>query len=98
MAPEQYLREAPDHLTRAIASLTVELGPRQAFSVPAGMLHRPVVPARSVVLMIEKAGGGPDRRLINRHRWSNAAASPSARGGCDPVAPDRRALLGGYAL
>src|SRR5215471_2652818 len=35
---------------------TVELGPRQAFTVPAGMLHRPVVPARSAVLMIEKAG------------------------------------------
>jgi len=35
---------------------TVELGPRQAFTVPAGMLHRPVVPARSAVPMIEKAG------------------------------------------
>jgi mannose-6-phosphate isomerase-like protein (cupin superfamily) len=35
---------------------TVELGTRQAFTVPAGMLHRPVVPVRSVVLMIEKAG------------------------------------------
>jgi mannose-6-phosphate isomerase-like protein (cupin superfamily) len=35
---------------------TVELLPRQAFSVPAGMLHRPVVPVRSAVLMIEKAG------------------------------------------
>jgi mannose-6-phosphate isomerase-like protein (cupin superfamily) len=35
---------------------TIELGPRQAFAVPAGMLHRPVVPVRSAVLMIEKAG------------------------------------------
>ncbi|KAB8179999.1 cupin domain-containing protein [Microbispora catharanthi] len=35
---------------------TVELGPRQAFTVPAGMSHRPVVPVRSAVLMIEKAG------------------------------------------
>jgi len=35
---------------------TVELGPRQAFSVPAGTRHRPVVPIRSAVLMIEKAG------------------------------------------
>jgi mannose-6-phosphate isomerase-like protein (cupin superfamily) len=35
---------------------TVKLGPRQAFAVPAGMLHRPVVPVRSAVLMIEKAG------------------------------------------
>jgi mannose-6-phosphate isomerase-like protein (cupin superfamily) len=35
---------------------TVELGPRQAFTVPAGMRHRPVVPVRSAVLMLEKAG------------------------------------------
>jgi mannose-6-phosphate isomerase-like protein (cupin superfamily) len=35
---------------------TIELGPRQAFSVPAGMLHRPVVPVKTAVLMIEKAG------------------------------------------
>jgi len=35
---------------------TVRLGPRQAFAVPAGMPHRPVVPVRSAVLMIEKAG------------------------------------------
>lgn len=35
---------------------TVELRPRQAFTVPAGKLHRPVVPVRSAVLMIEKAG------------------------------------------
>ncbi|HUZ52585.1 MAG TPA: hypothetical protein VMU94_08640 [Streptosporangiaceae bacterium] len=34
----------------------VGLGPRQAFTVPAGMLHRPVVPVRTAVLMIEKAG------------------------------------------
>lgn len=38
---------------------TVELRPRQAFSVPAGMRHRPVVPVRSAVLMIEKAGVVP---------------------------------------
>ncbi len=33
----------------------VELGPRQAFTVPKGMLHRPVVPQRTAVLMIERA-------------------------------------------
>ncbi|GAA3513663.1 cupin domain-containing protein [Actinocatenispora rupis] len=38
---------------------TVELRPRQAFSVPAGLRHRPVVPVRSAVLMIEKAGVSP---------------------------------------
>ena len=35
---------------------TAVLGPRQALSVPAGMRHRPVVPRRSAVLMIERAG------------------------------------------
>jgi mannose-6-phosphate isomerase-like protein (cupin superfamily) len=35
---------------------TVELRPRQMFVVPKGLLHRPVVPARSAVLMIERAG------------------------------------------
>lgn len=35
---------------------TVELGPRQAFIVPKGLLHRPVVPERTVVLMLERAG------------------------------------------
>ncbi|MFL5798184.1 MAG: cupin domain-containing protein [Actinomycetota bacterium] len=34
----------------------VELKPRQAFTVPKGVLHRPVVPERSAVLMIETAG------------------------------------------
>ena len=38
---------------------TVELQPRQAFTVPKGVLHRPVVPERSAVLMIETAGVVP---------------------------------------
>jgi mannose-6-phosphate isomerase-like protein (cupin superfamily) len=33
----------------------VELGPRQMFTVPKGLQHRPVVPERSSVLMIERA-------------------------------------------
>lgn len=35
---------------------TVKLTPRQAYLVPKGLRHRPVVPVRSAVLMIEKAG------------------------------------------
>jgi mannose-6-phosphate isomerase-like protein (cupin superfamily) len=35
---------------------TVELLPRQAFIVPKGLMHRPVMPHRSAVLMIERAG------------------------------------------
>ena len=38
---------------------TVELGPRQSFTVPKGLPHRPVVPERTSVIMIEKAGVDP---------------------------------------
>jgi mannose-6-phosphate isomerase-like protein (cupin superfamily) len=34
----------------------VELGPRQSCVVPKGLRHRPVVPVRTSVLMIERAG------------------------------------------
>ncbi|QIS12710.1 MULTISPECIES: cupin domain-containing protein [Nocardia] len=34
----------------------VELCRRQGFTVPAGMMHRPVVPVRTAVLMIEQDG------------------------------------------
>lgn len=34
----------------------VELRPRQAFIVPKGLMHRPVVPVRTSVLMLERAG------------------------------------------
>lgn len=44
---------------------TVEPGPRQAYLVPRGLLHRPVVPIRSSVLMLEQAGvtATGDRRI-----------------------------------
>lgn len=38
---------------------TVELLPRQGFSVPKGVLHRTRAPERSVILMIEGAGVQP---------------------------------------
>ena len=34
----------------------VTLHPGQAFTVPKGVMHRPVVPVRSAVIMIETAG------------------------------------------
>ena len=37
----------------------VELRPRQMFIVPKGLMHRPVVPTRSSVLMIEQSGVVP---------------------------------------
>jgi mannose-6-phosphate isomerase-like protein (cupin superfamily) len=35
---------------------TVELGPRQGFTVPKGVMHKPRAPERTVVLMVEGAG------------------------------------------
>ena len=35
---------------------TVELKPRQGFTVPKGVMHRPRAPIRTVVLMVEGAG------------------------------------------
>ena len=37
----------------------VELGPRQGFTVPRGVMHRTRAPVRTVVLMIEGAGVAP---------------------------------------
>jgi mannose-6-phosphate isomerase-like protein (cupin superfamily) len=38
---------------------TVELGPRQGFVVPKGVMHRTRAPRRTVVLMFENAGVVP---------------------------------------
>ena len=38
---------------------TVELTPRQGFTVPKGVMHRTRAPERSVILMIEGAGVRP---------------------------------------
>lgn len=38
---------------------TVELGPRQGFTVPKGVLHKTRAPIRSVILMVENAGVKP---------------------------------------
>ena len=35
---------------------TVELAPRQGFTVPRGVVHRTRAPERSIVLMVEAAG------------------------------------------
>jgi mannose-6-phosphate isomerase-like protein (cupin superfamily) len=35
---------------------TVELGPRQGFVVPRGVMHRTRAPERTVILMVEGAG------------------------------------------
>ncbi|MDQ3931087.1 MAG: cupin domain-containing protein [Chloroflexota bacterium] len=42
-----------------LESETVELGPRQGFTIPKGVVHRPRAPERTVILMIEGAGVVP---------------------------------------
>jgi mannose-6-phosphate isomerase-like protein (cupin superfamily) len=39
-----------------LADRTVELGPRQGFVVPKGVVHRTRAPERAVILMVENAG------------------------------------------
>ena len=43
----------------------VELAPLQGYVVPRGLRHRPVVPERSIVLMIERAGVTPTGDLAD---------------------------------
>jgi mannose-6-phosphate isomerase-like protein (cupin superfamily) len=38
---------------------TVELGPRQGFTVPKGVMHCPRAPERTIILMVEGAGVKP---------------------------------------
>ena len=38
---------------------TVELAPRQGFTVPKGVMHKPRAPEKTVILMIEGAGVKP---------------------------------------
>jgi mannose-6-phosphate isomerase-like protein (cupin superfamily) len=35
---------------------TIDLAPRQGFTVPKGVMHRPLAPERTVILMVEGAG------------------------------------------
>ncbi|MCP3799921.1 cupin domain-containing protein [Allokutzneria sp. A3M-2-11 16] len=36
-----------------------DLGPGQAFTVPKGVMHRPIAPGRAVILMVEPASVRP---------------------------------------
>lgn len=38
---------------------TVELRPRQGFTIPKGVMHRPTAPEKTILLMIEGAGVKP---------------------------------------
>ncbi len=48
-----------DTSTFELEGRTVSLDPHQAFTVPAGVMHRPHACGRTTVLMVEKGGVVP---------------------------------------
>jgi mannose-6-phosphate isomerase-like protein (cupin superfamily) len=54
---------------------TVELAPRQGFTVPKGVMHRSRAPEKTVILMIEGAG----RVVAPRLTCAPIAPSPTSR-------------------
>jgi hypothetical protein len=67
---------------------TAELGPRQAFCVPAGMLPRPVIPVRSAVVVTEQAG------VVATGTDGSPARSPRENAAQSWLQPGLSALLG----
>lgn len=60
---------------------TIELGPRQGFVVPKGVVHRTRAPERAVILMVENAGIVPTGDPVERQREQpRAAGQPGAKG------------------
>jgi mannose-6-phosphate isomerase-like protein (cupin superfamily) len=68
---------------------TVELNPRQGFTVPKGVMHRTSAPERSVILMIEGPGSyrpATSERPHAQHRSGADRWLAFARRGCSPRA------------
>ncbi len=53
---DEFFYVVEGHFIIDLEDRTVELDPRQGFTVPKGVLHRPRAPERTVILMIEGAG------------------------------------------
>ena len=47
------------HLEIQLEGRSVDLHPHQAFTVPAGVMHKPIAHGRTSVLMVERAGVVP---------------------------------------
>jgi mannose-6-phosphate isomerase-like protein (cupin superfamily) len=47
------------HFIIDLEDRTVELDPRQGFTIPKGIMHRPRAPEKTIILMIEGAGVKP---------------------------------------
>lgn len=60
---------------------SVELGPRQGFVVPRGVVHRTRAPERAVILMVENAG------IVPPGTRDRGASASTPRGEMTPPAP-----------
>lgn len=53
---DEFFYVVDGHFIIELEGRSVELKPRQGFTVPKGVMHRPRAPVRSIVLMVEGAG------------------------------------------
>jgi len=56
---DEFFYVVEGHFIIDLEERTVDLLPRQGFTVPKGVIHRPRAPERTVILMIEGAGVVP---------------------------------------
>lgn len=56
---DEFFYVVEGHFVIDLEDRTVELTPRQGFTVPRGVMHRPRAPVRTVILMIEGVGVAP---------------------------------------
>lgn len=55
-AEDEFFYVVDGRLIIDLEDRSVELGPRQGFAVPRGVVHRTRAPVRTVILMVEGAG------------------------------------------
>ena len=56
---DEFFYVVEGHFIIDLEDRTVELDPRQGFTVPKSVMHRPRAPQKTVILMIEGAGVKP---------------------------------------
>jgi mannose-6-phosphate isomerase-like protein (cupin superfamily) len=56
---DEFFYVVEGHFIIDLEDRTVELDPRQGFTIPKGILHRPRAPEKTIILMIEGAGVKP---------------------------------------
>ncbi len=56
---DEFFYVVEGHFLIDLEGRTVELLPRQGFTVPKGVLHRPRAPLKTIVLMVESTGVNP---------------------------------------